>query len=591
MKERIKKLLNSGTMFSSQLFVYIFSASFLLLVVGLLALYHVSSNTTAKINNEMKRATLEISGENLNREFAHMDDIARLVFLQRDTLNSLTQDLRKAPSAYTAVRRAILSASANDDIICSMGIYDTLGAAINTLTIVSLPYNSYAGCTEHFSGAPSSSWGASSWFFNEQNPRQPEEQAIVNFRAITPPNGSIHKQICMVIYLSETRLCELYQFIGDDSYVMTTDGTIVSAVDKALLGQTADAELVACASKNGARSSMLKRSNSDFSYMVYLPAISGYLVTNSSSAALQSTRQLITLVAVLIVLLGLVVSLLGARYISDLLASPLISLKRTMLQVEAGNLNARSDVHRADEIGYLSSTFNLLMDSLVHQIKELRRQQVLTRKSEMRLLQAQINPHLLYNTLDSALYLIEHGDLKLAARILEELSKFFKLSLQSGNQIVPIEKELQHVEAYLNLQNLCRMKNFRFCVEGDPALQALPVLHMLLQPIVENSVLHGFEGNFADGTITIRLSQSGQTLVITVLDDGIGMEETELAALRANICAAEPPAHSFALWNIYQRMRMAYGAGCRIVIESEFGEYTAVTLELPIIEHGGEEDV
>lgn len=591
MKTGKKKKQGRSLMFSSQLFVYIFSASFLLLVVGLLVLYRVSSNAATKINNEIKRATLEISGENLNREFAHMDDIVRAVFLQQDILNCLTQDLGRTPSAYMSVRKAILSASANDNTICSMGIYDTLDAAVNTLTTAALPYSSYDSCTAYFSALPSSSYGASSWFFNEQNPRQPDGKAIVNLRPITPLNGGNSKQICMVIYLSEEKLCELYQFIGEDSYVMTADGTIVSAVDKTRLGQMADEELIAWAARNETHSTMLKRSRAAFSYMVYLPAISGYLVTSSGSAALQSTGRMITLVAILIVSLGLAVSLLGARYISNLLASPLISLKKTMLQVEAGDLNARSDLHRTDEIGYLGATFNLLMDSLVHQIEELRRQQVLTRKSEMRLLQAQINPHLLYNTLDSALYLIEHGNLRLAARILEELSRFFKLSLQSGNQIVPIEKELQHVEAYLNLQNLCRMKQFRFCVEGDPALQALPVLHMLLQPIVENSVLHGFEGNFADGTITIRLSQTGTMLKITVIDDGIGMEEAELATLRSGIRAAEPPAHSFALWNIYQRMRMAYGADCQIQIESEFGEYTAVTLELPVAGYGSEEDV
>lgn len=129
MKTGKKKKQGRSLMFSSQLFVYIFSASFLLLVVGLLVLYRVSSNAATKINNEIKRATLEISGENLNREFAHMDDIVRAVFLQQDILNCLTQDLGRTPSAYMSVRKAILSASANDNTICSMGIYDTLDAA------------------------------------------------------------------------------------------------------------------------------------------------------------------------------------------------------------------------------------------------------------------------------------------------------------------------------------------------------------------------------------------------------------------------------------------------------------------------------
>ena len=125
------------------------------------------------------------------------------------------------------------------------------------------------------------------------------------------------------------------------------------------------------------------------------------------------------------------------------------------------------------------------------------------------------------------------------------------------------------------------MKNYDFIVVGDPELQNAKILHMLLQPIIENAVLHGFEGNYSAGTIKLILQRDEDKLLISVVDNGMGMEAYELDSLRKKVYSEDPGTGGFALWNIVQRIRMSYGPQYGVEIESEVGEYTSVRLTLP----------
>lgn len=585
-------------MYSTQLFVAIVTASIVILTVGLVTLYGVSGRTVMEINNEMKKSTAETCAETVDREFSHINDVIHAVFLQDETLAQLTQDASKIPSSFTVIRHAMLSAISYSDRISCMGIYDNLKGAVNTKSGLDLPYSDYESCRDYFGSLPEAAqWQNSTWYFCEKEPVQlsmassNQGRAIVNYRELTPMTESTPKKLCMVLYLSESKLCDLYSYMGQGSCILSAKGTVISAVDKSLIGQPADEQTLEQLEKNERKSFVVRSGNAQYRFFNYLPTISAWLVTSAGSESLRASQRLLTLAAAATALVGLFISVATARFLSSRLAQPLVQLKQTMLRVERGDLTARSNLNRSDEIGYLGDSFNLLMESLLAQFSELSREQDLRKESEMRLLQAQINPHLLYNTLDSALYLIEDGDGRHAAQILEELSRFFKLSLQSGNRIVTLDTELQHVDAYLNLQNLCRMKNFTLQTDVPPELREQPMLHMLLQPIVENSVLHGFEGNFSDGTISIRACRAGRFLVVTVRDDGVGMDEAELQALRKRIASPEPGDGSFALWNIARRIGMFYGPEGEVTVSSEFGEYTAVTIRIPLNKDGGAEHV
>ena len=205
-------------------------------------------------------------------------------------------------------------------------------------------------------------------------------------------------------------------------------------------------------------------------------------------------------------------------------------------------------------------------------------------------MQSQINPHLLYNTLDSAQYLLSNNDTARSIAILDQLSKYFKLALQRGNKIVTIQNVVEHIEVYLKLQNLCRGKNFILQVDGEQRLLQATILHMLIQPIVENAVLHGFEGNYSDGMIKIELQELEGLLQIRIIDNGMGMLDEQVTVLQSNMVAAKPTGKGFGLWNVVQRIQMYYGPQYTVQVESEFGEYTTFSIIIPLRMEGMEDE-
>ena len=221
-----------------------------------------------------------------------------------------------------------------------------------------------------------------------------------------------------------------------------------------------------------------------------------------------------------------------------------------------------------------------LMESISNNFLEIQRIYKQKQQSEIRLLQSQINPHLLYNTLDSALCLITKNDNRTAIHILEELSRFFKLSLSKGNFFVSFSTELSHIKSYMELQKLCRNKQIELRVTGDRTLWSVKIMKMTLQPIIENAYLHAYEGIANDGIITIEIKSCNEILHIEVTDDGTGIEDEELAQLQESLLSEEPTV-GFGLWNVNQRLKKVYGSEYGLTIDSEFGEFTRVTVTMP----------
>ena len=568
--------------FSSQLFVCIFVTSFLLLLAGLAILYHFSINATTRINNEMMEKNLTITAENLENAFHECNRTAQVAFSQEDILSNLKRSYGYRSAIYNSIQHALITAVASNASVTYISLCDVWGNVISSdsLPTTNIPYSDMDECLAYLDTLTESYVGYSqTWYFLAPNPLQPSKYSFINVRQISPLNSTVDGPL-LLISLSENHISAIYDFLGEDSYIMSQSGKIISAVDKTRIGTSADKALYDAVIRT-THNSLITTDNGKYYYAIFLPSIGSYLIVNSTTEALNSTNLLTAMIAVVILLLGLLFSMLWANYISSSMTKPLMETKACIEQVRGGNLNIRCEIKRQDEIGYLGESFNHMMDSLNEQIRKHNEQQALAKENELRLLQSQINPHLLYNSLDSALYLMTINNTERSIEILEQLSNFFKLSLQRGNKIVTISNALAHVDSYLKLQNLCRMKNFHLNIKGEEALYQTPIMHMLLQPIVENSVLHGFNGNFADGEIEISLEQKESGIMICITDNGMGMDEQELLEIRQALQSPAPPDKSFGLWNISQRMKMYYGTSYTISIDSELGEYTAVKLRIP----------
>ncbi len=568
------------TSFSYKLFVCIFSTAFLLLLVGLIILYSFSVNATTDINNQMMEKNLSITAENLENTINECNRTAQLALAQEDIMALLKEPYVRSSTSYYTIQHALVTAMSGTPTIADICLCDSWGNVISSSSIlISYPYSDKEECVKWLEGFPAAHRGIyQSWYFLTPHLLSPSRYCFTNVREITLLNSTLRP--LMVISVSEMHIASIYDFLGHDSYIMSSNGTIISAVDKTLIGTQAD-DTIRDRVLNSETNSNISIGNGKHYYATYLPSFGSYLIVNSTTEALSDTNTITLFSAVLIIVFGLLFSVVWANYISASMTKPLMETKACIEQVRGGNMDIRCDVAQQDEIGYLGESFNHMMDSLTEQIRQRNEQQNLAKENELRLLQSQINPHLLYNSLDSALYLMTVNNTDRSIEILEQLSSFFKLSLQRGSKSVTIGSVIDHVEIYLKLQNLCRMKHFRLNVVGNSDLRDAQIMHMLIQPIVENSVIHGFDGSFTDGLIEISLETDGDDILIRITDDGMGMDELQLQKLHRRLKAKNPPTQSFGLWNINQRMQMQYGEQYSIQVESEYGEYTTVFLRIP----------
>ncbi|MHA7963946.1 cache domain-containing sensor histidine kinase [Paenibacillus sp. CAU 1782] len=234
-----------------------------------------------------------------------------------------------------------------------------------------------------------------------------------------------------------------------------------------------------------------------------------------------------------------------------------------------------------DEIGELTHNFNVMvqnMSNLMNETYTLGRE---LKNKELKALQAQINPHFLYNTLDLInVMAIESGsnDIK---RVVDELAVFYKLSLSNGKEYVTLKNELQHIEAYVRIQNMRFGDGIQLITEVPRELHDRELPKILLQPLVENAILHGImEKDSEKGIVVISAWEDRGDMVIEVKDDGVGMDETSLAAIFTGY-SGKSNGGGYGVRNIEERLKLSYGPMYGMVFESKLGEGTRVMLRVP----------
>lgn len=270
---------------------------------------------------------------------------------------------------------------------------------------------------------------------------------------------------------------------------------------------------------------------------------------------------------------------------SKTLTNGLTKLKKVAQRVAGGQWDARFTPKLHDEVAYVGIQFNDMLDQLQRYYDDVQQYEKEKQDLEISLLNAKLNPHLLYNTLDLVVWSIKQGDSVRAEGLIYAMSDYFKRALAKGREYTSLEEEVALIRSYLDLQRLAGDKDYRLEVQIEPELSSYEVLHLLLQPAVENSVGHGFRNFRDDGTIRITAKRSAdrQGVAITIFDDGIGMDKSQLEKLNYSLnegLYADNAGH-YGLRNTARRIKTYYGAQYGIEIRGEAGEFTQVTLHLP----------
>lgn len=288
----------------------------------------------------------------------------------------------------------------------------------------------------------------------------------------------------------------------------------------------------------------------------------------------------------LIALVGVVVAVGIMSYLIPLsITRPFKELSQVTDEIAKGNLSVRANVNTGVEATALSNSMNTMTDKINELLEQVTTEQIRLRKAEFELLQAQINPHFLYNTLDAIIWLAEAGEQKRVVGMVRNLSDFFRTSLNQGKDINSIKEEMLHVKSYLEIQHVRYQDILSYDIEVPEALYIYSIPKITIQPLVENALYHGIKNKRGMGHISIRGEAGEKDFTITVTDDGIGIDETRLRQVQSGIQNKVLTGKDFyGLYNVCERIRLNFGEEYGIFIESVYGEGTSVRVILPYVE-------
>ncbi|MCT4687268.1 sensor histidine kinase [Vallitalea sp.] len=283
--------------------------------------------------------------------------------------------------------------------------------------------------------------------------------------------------------------------------------------------------------------------------------------------------------------LAIFISIFISVLISRSILYPIKKLVNTMHQVEEGNLDVSIDIKNDNEIGELAKAFNLMtnrINNLVNQNKKVEKNK---RKNELRALQAQINPHFLYNTLDSIIWMAESKNYKGVVIMTSALAKLFRISISKGAQYITVAEEIEHVENYLKIQKIRYGDHLDYHIDVEEDIKQNKIIKLIIQPIVENAIYHGIKNVHGGGMIDISVKKYDNKILITIADDGVGMSQQEIKLLfsKNQELPKEKKLGGVGVRNVDNRIKLYYGEDYGLEIESEIYEGTTVKAWLPNI--------
>lgn len=283
-----------------------------------------------------------------------------------------------------------------------------------------------------------------------------------------------------------------------------------------------------------------------------------------------------TMVAAAVLMAAIVILLLSYTF-----TRPIGRLMAAMKEMETGNFKIQVEEKGRDELGRLTRSFNFMARQTDRLVKEVYQEKLAQKNAELEALQAQINPHFLYNTLDTINWqLIDIGADDISD-IVVSLGDILKYSIHGKDVLVPLEEEIRYIESYLCIQKSRLEARLETSMEIQRGARSCMVPKLILQPVVENAILHGIEPMKEGGRIQITAGLEGSDLLITVEDNGPGMDEAQLKACREMLEREEGAADSIGMRNVHRRLRLYFGEKYGLTVESGRQKGTRVMLHMP----------
>lgn len=381
------------------------------------------------------------------------------------------------------------------------------------------------------------------------------------------------------ISIDEAYLYSLYGKVdeteGEDSFIFDREGMIVSARKKDSLYLPVEKMFYDVAVE---QDGYVVREEQDKLVLYYkIPETGWTVVRIKSISGLKEQVYLINVVIWMMLFLVMLFGMIFSFYQKRSVINPIVKLAREIEKIDEGNYDIRLYSDNPDEVGDLNRSIIRMSSRIRELIETVYKGKIQQREAEILSLQSQINPHFLYNTLDTMRWIaIEHKEKELAEQI-EALSGMFRHVLNNGKEATTLKEEAEHLMHYVAVQK-CRFgEKITICVDIDERLYEYTVLKLILQPIVENAFVHGLERKVGGGHINVRVYEKDEDIIYDVEDNGLGVDEIKIQRI---LESDEPAPQIYALKNVNDRIKLKYGEKYGILFQSQPGMGTRVTVRI-----------
>ena len=292
---------------------------------------------------------------------------------------------------------------------------------------------------------------------------------------------------------------------------------------------------------------------------------------------------------VLISALLMIVALLFSRFLAKSLTYPLQRLRDSMSRVQEGHFDgADVEIDSENEIGSLTKSFNVMTHRIQDLMEQNVKEQEAKRKSELKALQSQINPHFLYNTLDSIIWMAEGRKYEEVVLMTASLARLLRQSISNEDEVVPLAREVEYAKGYLTIQKMRYKDKLEFEIDVEPSILNIPLIKLVLQPIIENAIYHGLKYKESKGLLQVKGFMKDGNAVLQVIDNGVGMDEETLSHIYDKH-KVNYRSNGVGVYNVQQRLVLYYGKDYGIIYHSEKGKGTTASVVIPGIQEESHE--
>lgn len=544
------------------------------------------TNTSIFENSSQYTQTIiQQMNQNIDFYIDYMENIAYLISSNEDVQDYLFSDEIDSEGRYRILKQFETILDSRSDIR-NVGIIGKSGRMLINNGSKSVNHDLNLNTQEWYTQALNSPEGPTLTSSHVQHIISGERPWVITLsRGIRDRSGSGEKEGVFFIdlnYSAISGLCD-QSTVGTKGYAFILDakGNIVYHPQQQLYNEL-QTENISLIMDTDDDTVLTGTGNNGKLYSISRSDKTGWTVVDCTNVRelLSKSRQAQSIYVLTAVVL-VIVALLFSRFMARSITLPIQKLRDSMKKVQEGDFSV-SDVvvDSRNEIGSLTKSF----DVMTHRIQELMEQNVheqeQKRKSELKALQSQINPHFLYNTLDSIIWMEEGKKNEEVVLMTASLARLLRQSISNEDEVVPIANEVEYARGYLTIQKMRYKDKLEFQIDVDPSILHIPLIKLVLQPIIENAIYHGLKYKESKGLLIIKGFPKDGNAVLQVIDDGVGMDEETLAHIYDRH-KVNYHSNGVGVYNVQKRLKLYYGEDYGITYESVVGKGTTATITIP----------